>query len=120
MERMSEKPELTGLLPTCAAFARPLGLIAVSIAAVWCVSIAAGTWKSVKVKPEIRQIKVVGSAKKRIVSDLIEWRAVIEARAPDRTAAYKTLREHRDKEVAVIAAQGVKQGAAQPQHTPIE
>jgi hypothetical protein len=120
MERMSEKPELTGLFPTCVAFTRPLGLIAISIAAVWCVSIAAGTWKSVKVKPEIRTIKVVGSAKKRIVSDLIEWRAVIEARSTDRTAAYKTLRDHRDKAVAFIAAQGVKPAEIQPQSTTFE
>ncbi len=120
MERMSEKADLIPPPSVAIAFARPLGLIAISIAAVWCVSIATGTYKSIKVKPEIRTIKVVGSAKKRIVSDLIEWSAVIEARAPDRTAAYKTLRDHRDKAVAFIASQGVKQAEIQPQSATFE
>lgn len=88
-----------------------------AIALAWSVSTTASTWKSVKVKPEQRTIKVVGSAKKRIVSDLIEWAAVIEARAPDRTAAYKTMREHRDKAVAFLAAQGIKAAEIQPQST---
>jgi uncharacterized protein len=117
MERMTEKPEL---FPTCVALVRPVGLVAIAIAAVWCVSIASGTYKSVKIKPEVRTIKVVGSAKKRIVSDLIEWRAVLEARAPDRTSAYKILRDHRDKAVAFIAAQGVKPAEIQPQSATFE
>ena len=117
MERMTEKPEF---LPTCVALVRPLGAIAIAIAAVWCVSIAASTYKSVKIKPEVRTIKVVGSAKKRIHSDLIEWAAVIEARAVDRTTAYKNLRDHRDKAVAFIAAQGVKATEIQPQSATFE
>jgi len=118
---MSEKPELD--LPRPPARwpdLRPVGLIALSIAAVWCVSIAAGTWKSVKVKPEIRTIKVVGSAKKRIVSDLIEWSTTIEARASDRTAAYKELRADREKTVAFLASQGIKAAEIQPQSATFE
>jgi len=119
MERMTEKSDF---LPPSTAFAiaRPLGLIAIAIAAVWCVSIATSSYKAIKIKPEVRTIKVVGSAKKRIVSDLIEWSAVIEARAPDRTTAYKTMRDHREKAVAFIASQGVKAAEIQPQSTTFE
>jgi hypothetical protein len=92
MERMSEKPELG---PQRWPDLKPVGLIALSIAIVWSVSITANTWKSVRVKPELRTIKVVGSAKKRIVSDLIEWEAVLEARAPDHDGV--ALSEQREK-----------------------
>ena len=48
---------------------RPLGLVALAAAAVWCTQILTSTYHSIKVKPEKRTIKVIGSAKKRIVSD---------------------------------------------------
>lgn len=122
MERMSEKPDL---LPSPSpsiifALAKPLGLIAIAIAAVWCVSLVTDTYRAIKIKPEVRMIKVVGSAKKRIASDLIEWSAVLEARAPDRTAAYKIMRDQREKAVAFIASQGVKPAEIQPQSTTFE
>jgi hypothetical protein len=110
---MSEKPDL---VPRWVDL-RPLGLIGLSVALVWSVKITATTWKSVKVKPEIRSIKVVGSAKKRIVSDLIDWEATVTARASDRTAAYKLLREEREKAVAFLVAQGIKESEIQPQST---
>lgn len=99
---------------------RPLGLVAIAIAAVWCTSILTSTYHSIKVKPEKRTIKVIGSAKKRIVSDLIEWEASLEARAPDRTTAYKTLREHSAKAVAFIEQQGIKASEVQPQSATFE
>ncbi len=119
---MSEKPELLSSPspPLVFAFAKPLGLIAMAIAAVWCVSLATDTYRAIKIKPEVRMIKVVGSAKKRIASDLIEWSAVLEARAPDRTAAYKIMRDQREKAVAFIASQGVKPAEIQPQSTTFE
>ena len=66
---------------------RPVGLIAIGLALVGATAIAAGTWKSVRGKPPLRKIRVTGSAKKRIVSDVIEWNAVVGAHAADRTAA---------------------------------
>jgi uncharacterized protein len=108
MEILSEKPVGNGLGVPRWLDLRPLGMIALSIGMVWSISIVAGTWKSVRAKPEVRTIKVIGSAKKRIVSDLIEWSAAIEARAPDRTAAYKLLREHSEKAVAFLQGQGIK------------
>ena len=111
MEMMTEKPEHK--IPKVDI--RPLGLVALAAAAVWCTQILTSTYHSIKVKPEKRTIKVIGSAKKRIVSDLIEWEASLEARAPDRTTAYKMLREHSTKAVAFIAAQGIKPSEIQPQ-----
>ena len=119
MEMMSEKPELGGGWPRWLDL-RPLGLIAIAIAAVLCTDIVTSTYHSIKVKPEKRTIKVIGSAKKRISSDLIEWVAGLEARAPDRTAAYKLLREHTDKAVAFLEGQGIKATEIQPQSATFE
>src|SRR5687768_15850665 len=94
---------------------RFVGIVALAIAAVWSTCIVTDTYHSIKVKPEKRTIRVTGSAKKRIVSDLIEWSAVIESRAPDRTAAYKQLRGHTDKAVGFLKGQGVKDDEIQPQ-----
>jgi hypothetical protein len=116
---MSEKPELGGGLPRWIDL-RPIGIVALAIAAVWCTTIVMATYKSIKIKPEQRTIKVIGSAKKRIVSDLIEWEASLEARAPDRTAAYKLLREHSAKAVALLVAEGIKPTEILPQSASFE
>lgn len=94
---------------------RWLGLVACAIAAVICTGKVMDTYHSIKVKPEKRTIKVIGSAKKRIVSDLIEWEAVIEARATDRTEAYKQLRAAREKTVAYLVGMGIKEPEIAPQ-----
>ena len=111
---MSEKPTESTGVPRWLDL-RPLGLIAIAIAGVLATGKVMDTYHSVKVKPEVRTIKVIGSAKKRITSDLIEWQAVLEARAPDRTAAYKLLRESREKTVAFLEGQGIKSAEIQPQ-----
>jgi hypothetical protein len=111
MERMADQPARRVI------DIRPLGLVALAAAAVWCTQILTSTYHSIKVKPEQRTIKVIGSAKKRIVSDLIEWEASLEARAPDRTAAYKLLREHSTKATAFLAAHGIPAADIQPQST---
>lgn len=118
MDLMSEKPEIGG--GPRGLDLRPLGLVALAAAVVWATAIAAGTWKTVRVRPEQRTIKVTGSARKRITSDLIQWQAVLEAHAPDRTAAYKLLHEERDKAVAFLTAQGIPAGEIQPQSTTFE
>ncbi|MBA3395604.1 MAG: SIMPL domain-containing protein [Deltaproteobacteria bacterium] len=116
---MSEKAKLADSMPRWLDL-RPLGLIACAIAAVLCTQITTTTYHSIKVKPEKRTIKVIGSAKKRIVSDLIEWEASLEARASDRTSAYKTLREHSAKAVAMLESQGIKTTEIQPQSATFE
>ncbi|MBA3454914.1 MAG: SIMPL domain-containing protein [Deltaproteobacteria bacterium] len=120
MEMLSEKPVDPGNGHLLRWFMRPMGLIAMAVAAVMCTSIVMDSYLSVKIKPEKRTINVVGSAKKRIVSDLIEWEAVLEARAPDRTAAYKLLREHTEQTVAFLEKQGIKRAEIQPQSATFE
>jgi uncharacterized protein len=110
MERMSEKTP-----PHWMVDLRPLGIIALAVAAVWSTSIVMDTYHSIKVKPVQRTIRVTGSAKKRITSDLIEWSATLESRAPDRTAAYKALRVQTDRAVAFLKEQGIKDAEIQPQ-----
>ncbi len=74
MERISDVPSRVFDL-------RPVGIVALAAAMVWSTWIVADTYHSIKVKPEQRTIRVTGSAKKRIVSDLIEWSATLEGRA---------------------------------------
>ena len=69
--------------------------------------IATQSWERVKVKPPERTIKVTGSAKKRIVSDLIEWSATVTADSKDKLEAYRKLHGDVDKAVAYLKAQGV-------------
>ena len=121
MEMMSEKPVDPATSSNVLQwFMRPMGMVAIAIAAVMCTSIVMNTYRAIKIKPEKRTINVVGSAKKRIVSDLIEWEAVLEARAPDRTAAYKLLRENSEQTVAFLEAQGIKRAEIQPQSATFE
>jgi hypothetical protein len=77
--------------------------------------IAAGTWKDVRKQPEKNNIRITGSARKRIVSDWIQWSAQIEAKAPDRTAAYMALKDGTAKAVAFLKAQGIKDEEIQTQ-----
>jgi len=99
---------------------RPFGMIALAGAMVWSTALVTGTYESVKIKPETRTIKVTGSARKRIASDLIAWDATIEAHAKDRTEAYKQLRIDREKAIAFLKAQGIKDSEIQPQSTEFE
>lgn len=55
--------------------------------------------------PPQNNIRITGSARKRIVSDLIEWSASVEAKAPERTAACIALKSGTDK--AVYADMGI-------------
>ena len=86
---------------------RPLGPISLAVAMVAATFIASSTWERVKVKPEARSIEITGSAKKRIVSDLIEWSATVEATAPDRMVAYKQLHEHAARAQEFLTTRGV-------------
>lgn len=99
---------------------RPIGLVAIAIAAIWSTSIASGTWKSVRVKPPSRSIRVTGSAKKRIVSDLGKWDATLETRATDRTTAYKQLHEQTAKAIEFLTAQGFKPDEIRPESATFE
>jgi hypothetical protein len=92
-----------------------IGWIAIGLAAVAATWVASSTWERVRTRPPERTLVVTGSAKKRIVSDLIEWTGSIQVDNPsDRTAAYRTLRSHIDKVLAYLRAQGVKDAEVSP------
>ena len=82
------------------------GWLAVALATVVSTGIAARSWVSVRLHRD-RHIEVTGSAKRRIVSDLIEWRGTVTTENMDRTAAYKQLREHVERTLAYLKKQGV-------------
>ena len=84
-----------------------LGWTAAALGVVISTAIAAGAWKEVKTKPPERSIEVTGAAKKRIVSDLIEWSARIETRNPDRVEAYRALKDNVEKTLSWLVSQGM-------------
>jgi hypothetical protein len=97
------------------------GWIAIGLALVAATYVAASTWERVKTRPPDRTIQVTGSAKKRIVSDLIEWTGHVEVQHPsDRVLAYRTLHEHTEKVVAYLRAQGIKDAELQPSSASVE
>jgi uncharacterized protein len=85
-----------------------LGWLAVAIALVIATYIAAHSWERVKTRPADRTIEVTGSAKKRILSDLVQWSAAVETFDKDRTTASQAMHGHIDKVLAYLEAQGVK------------
>jgi uncharacterized protein len=104
----SERTTRIHLLPLGAA-------VAIGLAAVLSTFIAAGTWKEVRKSPDKNNIRITGSARKRIVSDLIQWSATIEARDPERTAAYLSLKSGTDQAVAFLKEAGLKDDEIQTQ-----
>jgi uncharacterized protein len=98
----------------------PYGWIALSLALVLVGYITTRSWERVKLRPPDRTITVTGSAKKQIVSDLIEWSAAIETEDGDRTAAYRKLHGHMDAARAYLSAQGVKDAEIALSSTSVE
>ena len=82
------------------------GWLAIATGLILSTAIAAQSWVRVRLHRD-RHIDVTGSAKRRIVSDLIQWQANISTEDKDRTAAYKALREHVARTLAYLRAQGV-------------
>jgi hypothetical protein len=100
-DHSSQRPVRSFSLPPLAALALALGLVGSTY-------IAATTWRDVRKQPDRNNIRITGSAKKRIVSDLIQWSATIEGKGSDRTAAYLALKEGTGKVVEFLKAQGIK------------
>ena len=95
------------------------GAFGISLAIVLSTLIAANTWKDVRKRPDKNNIRITGSARKRIVSDLIQWSAMIDAKAQERTAAYMALKTGTDKVVAFLKAAGLKPEEIQTQSASI-
>lgn len=88
---------------------RLIGTVAIAAAVVAATTIAAHSWERVRTRPKERDIKVTGSAKRRIVSDLIEWSATVTSQDPDRTTAYRALHDQMAKTHAFVAGKGIKE-----------
>lgn len=82
------------------------GWVAISIGLIISTAIAAQSWVRVRLHRD-RAIDVTGSARRRIVSDLIEWQASIATEDKDRTAAYKALHEHVGRTLTYLKQQGI-------------
>lgn len=85
----------------------PLDWLVLPVALLASAWMGASTWERVKTKPKDHTIRVTGSATKRITSDLIQWSARIEVGNPDRSAAYRQLRDHVDQTVAYLKEAGI-------------
>lgn len=79
----------------------------VAAAIVIATAVASIAWVSVKTASRA-SIDVTGSAKRRIVSDLIEWEAGLSVRNADRVEASRALKKQVEKTLAYLKAQGVK------------
>lgn len=82
-------------------------LLPLAAAIVLSTTVAAVAWVSVKTASSAT-IDVTGSAKRRIVSDLIEWDAGLTVRHADRVEASRALKKQVEKTLAYLKAQGVK------------
>ena len=85
------------------------GWLIASIGLVLSTAIAARSWVEVRMHRD-RDIEVTGSAKRRIVSDLIRWQAHISTENNDRTASYRALHEGVGKTLAYLKSQGIADG----------
>jgi uncharacterized protein len=97
-----------------------LALIAMAAAPPLSTYIATKSWERVKVRPVERTIRVTGSAKKRITSDLIEWSAAVAADAPDKLSAYRKLHADVDATVAYLKTQGIPDGEIFPDSAAVD
>lgn len=97
-----------------------LAIVALAAAPPLSTYIATQSWERVKVRPVERSIRVTGSAKRRIVSDLIEWNATVTAEAKDKLAAYRKVHTDVEATVAYLKAQGVPEGQIFPDSATVE
>lgn len=97
-----------------------LAVVALAAAPPLSTYIATKSWERVKVRPVERTIRVTGSAKQRITSDLIEWSATIGADAPDKLVAYRKLHTDVDAVVAYLKGQGIPETDIFPDSASVE
>lgn len=76
-----------------------------AIANVLCVAILAYAWTRTQSTP--KTISVTGSAKKQIVSNLIEWSATVTSAGDNLASTYETLDASMKKTQAYLVAQGI-------------
>jgi uncharacterized protein len=82
--------------------------------------VAANAWERVRNKPLDRTISVTGSAKKRIVSDQIEWSATITTLDNERIKAVRDLTMHTKSTLDYLRSQGIKDAEIFPGSIAVE
>jgi hypothetical protein len=97
-----------------------LAIVALAAAPPLSTYIATRSYERIKAKPVERNIRVTGSAKRRIVSDLIEWNATVTADARDKLTAYRDLHVGVEKTVEYLKAQGVSAAEIFPDSATVE
>lgn len=97
-----------------------LAIVALAAAPPLSTYIATRSYERIKAKPVERNIRVTGSAKRRIVSDLIQWSSTVTAEAKDKLDAYRQLHVGVEKTVAYLKAQGVGEGDIFPDSATVE
>ena len=97
---MSEAKSAWGLIGLGVAIA--LGMLASSVVASRAV---------IQIKQENQALEVKGFAEKQIVSDFASWTGSFTTRAPQLTAAYEQLSQHREGVEAFLRDQGVPEGS---------
>lgn len=78
----------------------------IAVALVVCTVIASAAWSTVRLSRPTT-IDVRGSAKKRIVSDLVEWSASVSASRGTRVEAYAALKKDVETALRFVAEAGV-------------
>jgi hypothetical protein len=76
--------------------------------------LASSAWERVRNKPRERLINVTGSAKKRIVSDQIEWSATITTLDLERIKAIRDLAAHTKITLEYLRGHGIKDAEIVP------
>lgn len=97
----SRRPLLPGAVRLLVALA--LGGAAVASTSL----LSNGAVTAFRIKHNDQRISVKGSAQRRIVSDVIVWRAEIIAQAPDMATAYRKLAKDQPEVLAFIKSHGV-------------
>ena len=82
------------------------GLLIISVGVVLSTAIAARSWVSVRLHRD-HSIDATGSAKRRIVSDLIEWQGTITTEDKDRTTAFRAVKQHMTRTLAYLKKAGI-------------
>jgi hypothetical protein len=82
--------------------------------------IVSSSWERVRNKPRERLINVTGSAKKRIVSDQIEWTATITTLEMDRLKAIRDLAAHTKVTLEYLRGHGIKDDEIVPSSVTVQ
>lgn len=97
-----------------------VGWLGMAMALTASTFLCSSAWERVRNKPRERLINVTGSAKKRIVSDQIEWTATITTLNQDRIKAVQDLSSHTKATLGYLQAQGIKETETYPGSIAVE